>query len=130
MRYVAITIAAFGFVQTPSSATVDPCLVPQRARAALTSAQQPGGIEFLPEALTCQRLVSGGRELAVSIADKPLLETFDTLARLDPRYEWRKEADVVTLRPVAAWRDERHFLQRAVEMLALHNENLGIALNQ
>ncbi|HVB38636.1 MAG TPA: hypothetical protein VND92_08865, partial [Vicinamibacterales bacterium] len=41
-------------------------------------------------------------------------EAFDTLVKLDPRYAWRDLDGVAVLRPVKAWADPHHFLNRSI----------------
>ncbi len=41
-------------------------------------------------------------------------QAFDTLVQLDPRYQWRDLDGVAVLRPVKAWADPHHFLNRSI----------------
>lgn len=47
-----------------------------------------------------------------------LREAFDTLVKLDPRYLWRDDDGVAVMRPVKAWADPHHFLNRSIGTVA------------
>src|SRR5439155_16524993 len=95
VKHAATVIVAVRLLQpmqtAPPAAAVDPCLVPQRAKAVLAGARQPGGVELLPEALECHRLAARTREVAESLNGLPIASALDALVAVDPRYEWRND---------------------------------------
>ncbi|MDE3156626.1 MAG: hypothetical protein KGN76_16110 [Acidobacteriota bacterium] len=50
----------------------------------------------------------------VRFDDMTVRQAFDTLVKLDPRYGWRDLDGVAVLRPVRAWADPHHFLNRSI----------------
>lgn len=60
---------------------------------------------------------------------RPLRAVLDALIEADPRYEWREDAGVIVLRPIAAWADDTSPLHAALEGLTLDNITAGDALD-
>ena len=112
----------------PLSVASDPCLVPQQVKTLLLFAHRVGGIEYLPDALLCRHLATRPKMPPVTRATS-FEETLDRVVRSDRRYEWRAVNGVITVRPSAAWTDDRDFLNREVPGFIISDQNPGGALN-
>jgi hypothetical protein len=105
------------------------CAVPELAGRVFDMVSTVGGVEYLPG--RCSTVSTPGPPAAgggrVNLKGLTPREALDHLVESDPRFRWTMVDGVVVIRPVDAWRDPDHFLNRTVS-LAFTNQNVGGAL--
>jgi hypothetical protein len=62
--------------------------------------------------------------VAIDLSQQPLRQTLDMLCDGDPRYEWRQLRGVIVVRPVDAWNNPSHPLNRRISMFEVENAGL------
>jgi hypothetical protein len=103
-----------------------PCVVPELASQVLKATLTPGGEESLPGRCGNEKPLSPGER--ISLRGLTARDALDRLVQIDPRYRWVESDGVLIVRPVAAWNDANHFLDRSVSV-AFADQNVGGALN-
>ena len=104
------------------------CAVPELAGRVFDAVTTVGGVEYLPG-----RCSGAGPERPPSVAGRVSLrglnarEALDRLVEMDPRFRWMEIDGVLVIRPVDAWNDLEHFLNRTVSV-AFTDQNIGGAL--
>jgi hypothetical protein len=105
------------------------CAVPELAGRVLDALSTVGGLEYLPG--RCNTASGPGQPASVSgrvnLRGLTAREAFDRLVEADPRFRWTSIDGVMVIRPIDAWRDPDHFLNRTVS-LAFSDQNVGGAL--
>lgn len=71
----------------------------------------PLGFEYLPTT-TVQRYDENQRRQWLT--GMTVGEALDVIVQLDPRYAWSETQGAIVVRPLLAWNDEEHFLERNV----------------
>jgi len=126
--YVSTTSRPRSQSATNSGAhSMDPCTVPQQAKARLGGTRRSAGIEYLP--LPCGRHSADYVNEVRELGTLPLPDALDRLVASDSRYQWRVVDNIVVLRPADAWVDSDDFLNGHIGSLTFTNENVGGALN-
>jgi hypothetical protein len=105
------------------------CAVPELAGRVFDTLSTIGGLEYLPGRCTtasapAQTPSGSGR---VSLKGLTASEALDRLVEADSRFRWTIVDGVMVIRPIDAWRDPDHFLNRTVS-LVFTNQNVGGAL--
>jgi hypothetical protein len=137
---VAISFIAVPFAQQPPSERIIdtdlriqtplvPCAVLGFVRRIAQSVRVPVGIEAVPESCDIERNVAFDSANEVSLNGLTVVDAFNKLAQLDPRYGWSDADGVLVIRPVLASSDPSHFLHQTLRSWNLTDERLGGALN-
>ena len=103
------------FREHPLTLTVHPhgSFIPQLAEAAGV----PMGFEMAP------LVDDAGPPHHVAATGKRLRDVLDAIVSADPRYEWREDAGVIVVRPVAAWASNSGTLDIPVGPVTLEQAN-------
>jgi hypothetical protein len=104
-----------------------PCQIPGLVMSIGISLKVPAGVEAAPEICRDEKgpvKVTGRQPLR----GMTVREAMDTLVRADPRYRWVESDGVIVMRPIEAWDNRDHFLNRSVSEFAFSNEDIAGAL--
>ena len=106
-----------------------PCDVPNLVLFVAKDVGAPAGGEFLP-------VCGYGYKDRPPITERiPLLamrvgEAIELLTKVDPRYHIMESDGVMVVRPLQAWINHKHFLNRTIDKLEMTDENIGGALEE
>ena len=103
-----------------------PCTVAITVANLARRMQFLSGVEY-PLA-DCSRWVPESFPQFVSINGVTVEQLLDMLVEQNPEYRWTVLDEVVVARPVASWRDQRHFLNAPLGALDLDDVHLGGAM--
>jgi hypothetical protein len=85
----------------------------------------PAGLEYVAEPCNWRNVSTEER---ISLRGLAVADALNELTRLDTTYEWREIDGVIVMRPVVAWRNRQHFLEREISGFSLEENNIGEAL--
>jgi hypothetical protein len=104
---------------------VDTCDVPAFVLRLARSLRTPAGVEYVPTPCHWRIVPEKDR---LSIAGLTVAEALDRITALDETYRWQDLDGVIVVRPVAAWDNRRHFLERKIAKFELDEKNMAEAL--
>jgi hypothetical protein len=129
MKIMLATLAAIISVQVSASAGQQPlervigesirismpvteCVAPSIVVRISRALEIPAGVEFFAE--RCRTHPPDPLAEEIELNGLTVREAFDKLVSIDPRYRWLESEGVVIFRPLAAWTDPNHFLNRPI----------------
>src|SRR5262249_1848446 len=102
------------------------CVVPSTVVRVSRALEIPAGVEFFPE--ICRTHPQDPLADEVDLYGMTTREAFDKLVSIDSRYRWLESEGVVIFRPLAAWTDGNHFLNRSIADFTVTNVGITRAL--
>jgi hypothetical protein len=110
------------------------CEIPNVIRSLAKAVQVPAGIEHLPEdcllPITAADMPSTPPRERVFLTGKSVRDALDMLVAADPRYRWAEDRGVIVVRPVSAWANREHFLNRTLPAYSSVDQHLSAALDE
>jgi hypothetical protein len=106
---------------------VDICTVPTAVWAIGKIAGVPTGSEYLPGECGADRPAHFVEQ--VNLLGRTVEEALNVLVQLDARYRWIESKGVIVVRPLTAWADRNHILNRISDGFVLEDQHLGGALD-
>jgi len=133
-----LAIASSGGAQTPLRDVkvprllipnqLPPCGALQVISRLEASAGRPISLELSPEDTSCWSQMSARPTPFVGVELTSVGDILDQLLASDRHYRWQDMDGVVVVRPIAAWRDNDHFLHRRVAAFTVEDGHLANAL--